>query len=150
MRIEVSVSVQVEDDVWLPEGSRLLVELTASKGETILAKGRKGEEPKILTREIKFFNYLLDSTDLLTVSDFCLIVYNGTDPVEVKIEFEALTPRFRGAVVHFQRKFVIKWEAEEAARQALDALRAFKEESERELESLREQIKKLTIAKAET
>ena len=32
--------VQVDDDVWLPKGSRLLVELTASKGETILATGQ--------------------------------------------------------------------------------------------------------------
>lgn len=39
--------VQVEDDVWLPEGSRLLVELTASEGETILAKGQKGRGTQI-------------------------------------------------------------------------------------------------------
>ena len=122
--------VQVEVDVCLRKGSRLLVELTASTGDSILEE-RNGKESK-LTRKVNFFNYLLkeDTDNYLADGDFCLIVYNGQDPVTVKKAFEDLNPQFSGAVVHFQRKFVINWGSQEIAARlarALEEARAAKE-----------------------
>jgi len=132
--------VQVEVDVCLRKGSRLLVELTASTRDSILDE-RNGKESK-LTRKVNFFNYLLkeDTDNYLADGDFCLIVYNGQDPVTVKKAFEDLNPQFSGAVVHFQRKFVINWDSQEIVARlarALEEARAAKEETARVVEEAR-------------
>ena len=128
-----------ENDITLPAHSRLVLELTASRGE-IITSSREGKEPK-LTKKVKFFNYLLqERSDLLTENDFVLIIYNGNDPTSVWQDFNALKPKFRGGVVHFRRNKMISWAAEEREREAIRA----KEAAEELVRQLEDRVKALS------
>ena len=125
-----------EVNATLPAQSRLLLELTASRGETILSR-HDGKESKLM-KKVKFFNYLLRKrSDLLECNDFVLIVYNGNDPTTVCQEFTLLKPEFKGGVVHFSRNKMISWAAEEREREAEERER---EAEEREREAIRAKV----------
>eukprot|EP01041_Mallomonas_annulata_P013997 gene13997-29796_t len=101
----------VQHDMTVYANTNLLLEVTASKGQSILFK-KSPQDMNKLEKKVQFFDYLFNN-NFIDANDICVIVYNGTDPVNVKTSFDALNPRFRGGVIHFQRRFISAWELEE-------------------------------------
>ena len=90
--------------------NKLFLEVTAVTGEDLLVK--KNNDISKLEKKVSFYNHLHDRK-IVGDDDLVVIIYNGTDPVQVKSVFDDLNPHFRGAVIHFNRKSVIAWKGEE-------------------------------------
>ena len=96
---------------------------------------------------------MLRNSHLVREGDFFLIIYNGTDPAEVKSIYILQRAVFLGGVVHFSRDLVTSWSAEERlellenekrlAVELLENEKRLKEKAIREKEESDQRVKEL-------